>query len=646
MRRALKWLAAVVALLVVAVVLVVIFFDWNWLRGPIETRVEAATGREFAIEGDLQGEFSWQPWMTARDIRLDNAEWATADDMVFIEELAVRIDARELLRGQLVITETRIVGADINLQIDEEGHANWDMGGDDQEEEADRGEVPLIENLVVEDSQLTLDDASRDIQLEARVAQAEVVRPDEGSLPVSLEGDGRIQGNPFSINASAGSLALLRQEEEPYPVEIEIAVGQTRARASGTLTKPLELAGMDAELWISGPTPDELAPILNIPLPSTPPYELAGRLRRDDQAWYFENFEGTVGDSDLTGNMRVEVARERPLIVADLLSRRLDFADLGTLIGLPPDPAQVTEQADETGRVRLLPDAPLQIEQIRSTDAQVVFRGEEVIAPGIPLDNVEMELTIEDGVLQLQPVLFDFAGGQLTLFLSLYSTVDPVETDYDLRLSNIQLQNIFSQAGLEGEAQGVLEGRFRFSTVGNTVRRAFATAQGDSAIIMNGGLISGSILQLLDAGFLEAIAVVLTDGVPSDMDIRCFIGAFDIQDGIMTTQPVLLDTEDSAINVEGTIDLGEEALALEIRGAAKDPGFASSRVGVIVEGTLASPSIGIDPTGLAVRGGLAAALGALVTPLAAALPFLELGLAEDAPCGQLIGEAEAEVEED
>ena len=162
---------------------------------------------------------------------------------------------------------------------------------------------------------------------------------------------------------------------------------------------------------------------------------------------------------------------------------------------------------------------------------------------------------------------------------------------------------------------------------------------------MNGGLISGSILQLLDAGFLEAIAVVLTDGVPSDMNIRCFIGAFDIMGGIMTASPVLLDTEDSAIDVQGTIDLGQEALGLQINGEAKDLGFASSRVGVVVEGTFASPSIGIDPTELAVRGGLAAALGALVAPLAAFLPFLELGLAEDAPCGQLIGNAEAQVEE-
>ncbi|MDF2095372.1 AsmA family protein [Aquibaculum arenosum] len=650
MPRILKWIAAVFALLAVAVVAAIFLFDWNMLRGPIEARVEAATGRDFAIEGDLQGEFSWQPWMRARDIRLANADWAQAEELVHVEELALRIDARELLRGQLVIMDTRIRGADIQLEIDEEGRANWDMAGDAGDAadggDSQRSEVPLLEKLVVEDSRLTLEDASRDIQLEAQVASAEVVSPEEGSLPVSLEGEGRVQGHPFSIAASGGSLALLRQEEEPYPIEIEIAVGQTRARAEGTLTAPLQLAGMDGELWISGPTPDELAPILNIPLPSTPPYELSGRLRRDDQAWYFEDFNGTVGESDLAGDMRVEVDQEKPLIVADLISERLAFEDLGTLVGLPPEPEQVTEQSEAGGRVRLLPDAPLQIEQVRSSDAQVSFRGEQVIAPGLPLDNVALDLVIDEGVLQLQPVVFDFAGGQLSLFLSLYATVDPVETDYDLRLSGIQLQRIFNQAGLEGEAQGVIEGRTRFSTVGNTVRSAFATAEGDAAFLMDGGLVSGSILQLLDAGFLEAIAVVLSDGVPADMNIRCLIGAFDIQDGVLTSNPVLLDTEDSAIQAEGIIDLGEEALDLEIGGEAKDPGFASSRLAVTVGGTFAEPAFGVDPTELAIRGGLAAALGTLVTPLAALLPFLELGLAEDAPCAALMGSAEAEVEAD
>jgi|SRR5690625_1458233 len=644
MGRALKWIGAVIALLVLVLLAAILLFDWNMLRAPIEARVSAATGRDFAIGGNLQGEFSWRPWMRARDLHLANADWADADDMVHIDELALRLDARALLRGKLVITDVRIIQADVNLEIDEEGRANWDLAAEDSG--ADRGDVPLMENLVVEDSHLTFHDAQRDIELDARIASAEVASPDEASMPASLEGEGRVQGQPFSIAAKGGSIALLRQEEKPYPLKLKIALGQTRAELEGSLTAPLRLAGMDAELQIQGPSPDALVPVLNIPLPSTPPYHLTGRLRHEGQDWFFEDFDGIVGDSDLAGTMRVETGRERPLIIADLVSERLDFADLGTLIGLPPEPEQIVEQSDAEGRARLLPDAPLQIEQVRSTDARVHFRGKEVVAPNLPLDNVDLELEIEDGVLRLKPVLFDFSGGQLNLFLSLYSRADPVETDYDLRLSGIQLQNIFAQAGLEGHAEGAIEGRFRFSTLGNSVRRAFATAEGDAALLMNGGHISGSILQLLDAGFLEAIAVVLTDGEPSDMNIRCFIGAFDMKDGMMIPDPLLLDTEDSAITAQGGIDLGEEALALEIAGEAKHPGFASSRLAVVIGGSFAEPSLSLDPTELAVRGGLAAALGTLVAPLAALLPFLELGLAEDAPCAQLMNRAEDEVESD
>lgn len=645
MYRLLKWGAVALAVLVAAVVLAVLLLDWNMLRGPIAARVEAATGREFAIEGDLRGELSLRPWMRLRDVRLGNAEWASDPDMVQVEEVAVRLDLRELIQGKLVVSEVRIVGAEVSLEVDQEGRANWNIG-EAPGVPAERSDVPFVENVTIEQSRLKLRDAQRDIQLDADIASAEVVSPEEGELPVNLEGEGRIQGRPFFIAAKGGSIARLREPQEPYPVELEIAVGLTEMQARGTLTAPLALGGVDVELHITGPTPDELAPVLNIALPSTAPYDLTGRLRREGGTWRFDGFEGTVGDSDLAGSLSVEAERERPLILADLVSRRLDFADLGTLIGLPPDPAQVVETAEEGEPARILPDAPLQLQQVRQTDAEVTFRGEQVLAPGLPMQDVELILELKDGVLELKPVWFGFAGGQLTLFLSIYSTAEPVQTDYDLRLENVQLQSIFAEAGLEGSAEGVLEGRVRFSTLGNSVRRAMATAEGQAAIIMNGGQVTGSLLQLLDAGYLEALAVVLSDGVPGDMPIRCFVAAFDIQDGQLRTSPLLLDTEDSVITGEGVIDLGNESFGLEIGGEPKDPGIASSRIPIVIGGTFASPSFQVDPTEAAVRGGLAAGLGALVAPLAAVIPFLDLGLAEDTPCAQLVGEAQSAVEEE
>lgn len=36
-----------------------LLWDWNWLRGPVEWRVEQQTGRRFVIGGDLDVDLGW-----------------------------------------------------------------------------------------------------------------------------------------------------------------------------------------------------------------------------------------------------------------------------------------------------------------------------------------------------------------------------------------------------------------------------------------------------------------------------------------------------------------------------------------------------------------------------------------------------------
>jgi len=57
-----------------------------------------------------------------------------------------------------------------------------------------------------------------------------------------------------------------------------------------------------------------------------------------------------------------------------------------------------------------------------------------------------------------------------------------------------------------------------------------------------------------------------------------------------------------------------------------------------MSGHLAALSLEIDPSGIVVRGGLALGLAALFAPLAGILPFIDLGVAEDSDCLQLIEE--------
>ena len=67
-----RWLTGFAAL-VLLVAAGLYFFDWNMLRGPIERRVEHATGRAFAINGNLSVHLSLKPRVTAEGLVLGGA---------------------------------------------------------------------------------------------------------------------------------------------------------------------------------------------------------------------------------------------------------------------------------------------------------------------------------------------------------------------------------------------------------------------------------------------------------------------------------------------------------------------------------------------------------------------------------------------
>jgi AsmA family protein len=86
---------------------------------------------------------------------------------------------------------------------------------------------------------------------------------------------------------------------------------------------------------------------------------------------------------------------------------------------------------------------------------------------------------------------------------------------------------------------------------------------------------------------------------------------------------------------EGDIHMDSEAIDLTLRGHPKRLGFRV-RSPVLVRGTLSHPSAATRPRDAVAQVAAAVALGALLTPLASALAFVEPGLSKDADCGALM----------
>lgn len=116
---------------------------------------------------------------------------------------------------------------------------------------------------------------------------------------------------------------------------------------------------------------------------------------------------------------------------------------------------------------------------------------------------------------------------------------------------------------------------------------------------------------------------------------------FAVEDGTVHARNVLFDTDAVRIAGRGKVDLRTERLDLEIQGKPKRLSVTRLRTPIEIQATFAKPEFGVDAGKLAKQGGMAAALGAVLTPLASILAFVDPGLADDANCAALLGEAKA-----
>lgn len=621
-----------------AVVLLLLFFDWNWFKGPLERAVSSASGREFRIGGDLDVDLGRTITISANDLHLANAAWSKEPRMGSAERVEIDIAPWPLLALRLRMKEVRARHADLWLETAPDGNGgNWVLGSG-----RDTGEPRWrVDRLWLEDSRLRFRDAAQktgiDIRLDS-VRPGPSKRPD-AAAPVAVEGRGRWRGAPFALEGQAASPLALADSGTPYRIDLDARAGATRASASGTLTNPFRFQTFDLRLRLSGQDLDDLYPLLGLALPPSPPYRFDGRLRRNGDLWRYDGFSGTVGDSDLGGDVQVDVSGKRPMFSAQLLSRRLDFDDLAGFLGAPPQTGsgetanarQEKQSAELAARGRLLPDTPYDLAKLNAMDADVHWRARKINAPRLPIiDDMDAHLLLEAGLLRLEPLNFGVAGGDVRSTIRMDARKAPIDTRAKIAVRGVELPRLFARAELAQGAAGRIGGDISLHGRGNSVAAILGSANGDVGLGMGRGRISNLVMELAGLDIAESLKFLLTED--RQVPIRCAFADFGVKDGLMTSRALAFDSTDTIIVGEGTINLEDERLDLLLRPRPKDRSILSLRSPLRVGGTFKDPSFRPDLAALGLRGAIALALGS-ITPPAALLATFETGPGEDSDCG-------------
>ena len=188
------WLTLLGAFLL-GLAILILLWDWNWFKGPVERQVEARTGREFDIGGNLDVDLDWRtPTIRADRVRFGNAKWSKEPTMAAADRVEFRIAIWPLLRRQVRIPELRLTRPSLHLEMGPQRIGNWKFG-------KGGGTRTQFRQLWIDGGKLTFVDAAARTDIAANVT-SQRTNAVAGSS-VAVEGGGRWKGNRFRIEGTA-----------------------------------------------------------------------------------------------------------------------------------------------------------------------------------------------------------------------------------------------------------------------------------------------------------------------------------------------------------------------------------------------------------------------------------------------------------
>src|SRR5437660_4610890 len=567
-RHALIWVGSVFGIIVIAAVIFFATLDANRAKGYISAAVSKATGRQLTIGGDLQVDFGWISRLRASQIQFENASWSKYPQMTEVGLVDVQIDVWQLLsKFRLVLPSITVSQPKVILEKNADGSANWEFQAAPAVTEPavpqKRTEFPIIEKVVIEDGTFLFNNQQTNTQLELKLTQAEAA----GFLeePVKLKVKGTYQKLPLSLSLDGGSYENLRSSKDPYPLQINVGVGKLKVNINGNLTEPLAMKGEDVTLDVQGDDMANLFPLIRLVFPSTPPYRLKGHLKHEGQVWSFSNFSGRVGDSDLSGTIRIDTEPKRPAMKADLVSNLVDFKDLAGFIGGKPgsgsDEAASDDQEKQAAATkeesdRIFPDQPFDLERLRAMDADVRLRAKRILAPNLPIDALDAKLSLSDGVLKFNPTVFGVANGRIEIYSTFDASKRLPKVNIDARLRQLDLKRFLGNSSFAQKTIGPIGARIARSGNGESFRELMATASGNTFLVMSGGEISELLVELAGLDVAHTLGVVVRGDKP--IHIRCALLDLQGENGQMGVQTLVFDTANSVVSGEWKIDLRDE----------------------------------------------------------------------------------------
>ena len=622
--KALKWLLIIggglVALVIAALLLIPLFVDVNQYKPEIEKQVASATGRPFAIKGDLH--LSLFPWagVSFSDLHLGSPQGFTEKDLLFVKSFDVRMKLLPLLSKDVQVQRFVIEGPKIVLEKNKDGRANWEGLGKPAEkgapkpgpQAAPKGPVeglPLKslavgEFAVRKGALLYIDHSSgsrkeiSDLNLELKdVSLDNPIRFVLSALmdKMSLSVEGKI--GPVGKDLGKGKV----------PLDVSVtAFKEMTMNLKGNVENLMAAPKFDLALATNAFSPRKVFDAMGtaFPVKTADQAALSRVSLKSKIKGTTENVSLSEGMLELDESKLVFSAAAKDFSKPDLaFDLNLDKINLDRYL---PPPSE-----KEEGEAKAKEGKPAEAKKTDYTPLRkMVLDGKVRVgmltAKGLKIQDIQLKVTGRNGVFHLDPLLANLYQGNISAKAAMDVRQDIPRTNMDFQTKSVQagplLQDLLKKDFLEGTANA----NASISMAGDEPEQIKKTLNGKGQFLFTDGAIKGIDLANMVRNVTSSFGLGQQGAEKPRTDFSELDAPFTITNGLVDTQGTSLASPLIRVLATGKANLVDESLDFRVEpkfvGTLKGQGDTKERSGVtvpvLVKGTFNSPSFQPDLKGM------------------------------------------------
>ncbi len=443
--------------------------------------------------------------------------------------------------------------------------------------------------------------------------------------PFSLAADLSESGKRFSLRNVAVKLG------KKELVEVD---------AQGTISDLTGKISPDLQVKIGSTDPAALAPLAGADIPLKGPFALTTQVKGTGTVWNLAGLKMTANKSDLAGNVQLQMGK-RPAITGQLKATTINLADFRGNDSSKGQAAAEGKKAASKKDGRLFSDEPLPLSALKAVDADVKLQVGTLLLESQQLSNLQVSLSLKNGVLAVAPFHFGLAGGAFDGKAQLDGSAQTPTLSMLVDGKGVELGKLQEKGALSG---GKSDLKVDLKGSGHSVRALMASLNGETVVSVGKGRLANKAVNWAAGDLLFQVLGSINPFAKSEdyTEMSCAAVRFVINNGIATANNgIAMRTDKVDVIGSGTVNLRNERLDLGIKPQARGGiglSLSTPLAGLVrVNGTLSKPSMGLDATGTlktAASIGAGVATGGLST-LGEAL--VGKVVADDDPCQTALG---------